>query len=100
MMERLALGLGSSVLSTLVFIGAMHIHFPSDALVERARWAVQTSSKGDYALEASSAGWWMPGGITLSDAALLKVDKSRRSRSDEDAGQSGSPMVRADSASV
>ena len=42
----------------------------------------------------------MPGGITLNDAALLKVDKSRRSRSDEDAGQSGSPMFRADSASV
>ena len=99
MMHRLALSLGASALSLVVFITALHVHFPGDAIVERARWEVQNGSNGDYALEASGAGWWMPGGITLTDATILKIDKSRRTRSDDE-GTSGTPMFTADSASV
>jgi type II secretion system protein N len=99
MKEQILLGVGSSLFGMAVFTVAMHIHFPSDAIVERARWEVQNGSDGAYALEASGARWWMPGGVTLSDATLLSVDQKRRSRDAED-GTTASPLFRADSASI
>jgi type II secretion system protein N len=99
MMNRLTLSLGASALSLVVFIVALHVHFPGDAVVERARWEVQNLTDGDLALEASGAGWWMPGGITLHDASLIKIDKSRRT-SDDDDGSSGSRLFTAQSASA
>lgn len=99
MKERILLGVGASVLGFAVFAVALHVHFPSDAVVERAQWEVQNGSDGAYALEASGAQWWMPGGVTLSDATLLSVDDKRRSRG-PDEGQAASRLFRADSASA
>jgi len=99
MKERLLLGLGASVLGMAVFTVAMHVHFPGEAIVERARWEIQNNSDGAYALEASGASWWMPGGVTFNDATLLSVDKRRRSRGNDE-GSTATPMFRADSASV
>ncbi len=99
MMNRLWLGLGASALGMVVFTVAMHVHFPGDAIVERARWEIQNASGGDYALEASGARWWMPGGVTFTDASILSIDNKRRTRGAED-GVTGKPMFQADSASV
>ena len=99
-MSRLMLGVASSLLGLVVFVVAMHVHFPSAAIVERARWEVQTGSDGAYAFDASGASWWMPGGVTFADATLLSIDKKRRTAPGEDAGSAGSPLFRADSVSA
>jgi len=101
MINRLQLGAGASVLGMVVFTVAMHVHFPSEAVIERVQWEIQESSGGSYALEASDASWWMPGGVTFSDATLLSVEQPRRRRSLDDAPPpAGSPMFRADSLSA
>lgn len=100
-MNRFALPLGASALGLLVFIGAMHLHFPSEAVVERARYAVQDGSKGKWALEASDASWWMPGGVTLSDVTVFRTEGARRRPSADESGPiPGSIFMRSDSVSA
>jgi len=101
MMNRLQLGATASALGFVAFTVAMHVHFPSDAVVERARWEIQEASGGSYALEAESASWWMPGGVTFTDAVLLSVDQPTRRQSLDDVPPvGGSPLFRADTLSA
>lgn len=70
----------------VVFVLTLWLTFPSDAIVERARYEVQKASNGDIALKAdSSSPWWA--GVSLNNARLVSVD--------QDAGTS-SMMLEAD----
>ena len=96
MLNRVQLSAGASLLGMLVFVGAMHVHFPSEAIIERTQWEIQEASNGAYAFEASDASWWMPGGVTFSNVTVLGIDRPRRRRASEDGVVSGSEKFSAD----
>ncbi len=81
-MQKLLLAGIVSAAGALSFGLGFNVHFPSDAVLDFARWQIQQSSGGAWALDADDASWWMPAGVHLSDATLFKVDapKSRRKK--------------------
>ncbi len=79
-MRTLIFILGSSLWGLVVFVVAMHLHFPEKALLERLSFAVQEASEGGWALESTAASPWRLTGVALEDVTLFKVEKPKRTR--------------------
>jgi type II secretion system protein N len=108
-MRRALIGGGALVWGLVVFIIALHVHFPEEEALARAKWEVQERGDGNWAIDASSADLWRLTGVSVDDLVLLKVDKPtasrrRRAADDEDEGvedvdpSSAVPFLRADRA--
>lgn len=97
MRAALQLGLAGLATSFLGFLAGLHVHFPSDAALERLRWEIQDRSKGEWGLTASDLDLYWLSGVSLQDATLYKVKKSRfRRRDDDAAAPQASPFLSAD----
>lgn len=66
------------------FIAGLHVHFPSDAALTRLRYEVQDRSKGEWGIEASDLDLYWLTGVSLDDATIYKVKKSRFRRRNEE----------------
>jgi type II secretion system protein N len=76
-MRILAIGLGALVWGAGVFLLALHVHFPDEALLQRLQFELQDRTKGAWALQASDVDPWMLTGLSFDDAVLFSVDSPR-----------------------
>ena len=83
-MKPIFLGAGALAASFFGFLAGLHVHFPSAAALERLRYEVQDRSNGDWGLDASDLSLYRLTGVTLDDATLYKVKKSRFRRRGDD----------------
>jgi len=83
-MKPIFMGLGAIAATFVGFVVGLHVHFPSEAALERLRYEVQDRSNGDWGLDASDLGLYRLTGVTLDDVTLYKVKKSRFRRHGED----------------
>ena len=58
MIRYIGIGVGALLWGLVVFALALRIHFPDEALIERAQWEVQSSSKGEWLLKVEDAAPW------------------------------------------
>lgn len=73
MLARILIVIGCIAWSAVAFIVTVWLTFPSQPIVDRLAYTVQSATDGDYALQASDAAlWWT--GLTLHDAKLMSVD--------------------------
>jgi len=96
-MKQLAIGAATTLWGLFVFVMALHVHFPGDAAIERAKWEVQTASEGAWAIDAADASLWRLSGVEIDDLVVYRVDTTQRRRSDEDEPSDGVPWLRAES---
>jgi type II secretion system protein N len=61
----------------LVFIGALHLHFPEDEIVEGMPYMVETASDGEWALDVGGASLWWLNGAVIEDVVLYSVEKPK-----------------------
>lgn len=76
-MRAILLGFGSLAMSALGFGLGLHVTFPDDLALKRLQWEIQDRSRDEWALAASDLDLWMFTGVSLDDATLYKVKKSR-----------------------
>ena len=96
-MRTLTLGLAMSLWGLVVFVVGLHVNFPSEALLDRARWEVQDRSDGAWALDAHDARLWRLTGIEVDDATLLQVPRQSRRDAEDGEALELEPVVRVDS---
>ena len=92
-MRTLLMVIGGFAWFIFLFVVTLVLTFPSDAVVERARWEVMERSGGAYALELSDLGlWWV--GVSAQDVKLFHVvrEQSELSFMARDARVSVSPF--------
>jgi len=74
-MKNLLLIAGGLFWFGFLFLVTFFITFPSDAVVERARWEVSERSNGQYSLELDDLSpWWL--GASAADVKLYSVPRS------------------------
>lgn len=74
-MKRLGFVVAGLAWFLLVFLVALRVTFPTDSLVERARYEVQAQSGGQLALEVASVGpWWA--GVRATGVDLYRVGET------------------------
>ncbi len=74
-MRRFLFLAGGLVWFGFLFVVTFFLTFPSDAVVERARWEVADRSGGAYSLDLDDLGpWWL--GASASDVKLYSVPRS------------------------
>ncbi len=88
--------LGGIAAFCLVFVGALHLHFPSDAARDRLAWELQEATGGDWMLQATSASPYRLTGLALEDATLYSVERPRGRRG-ADKEPVAVPVLRVDS---
>lgn len=97
-MRALKLGVGALGATFLGFMVGLHVHFPSQAALDRLRYEIQDRSRGDWGLEASDLDLYMLTGVSLDDVTLYKVKKSRfRRRAESEKPPEVSRFLSADS---
>jgi type II secretion system protein N len=101
-MNKAILGGLAAVWGLVIFVVALHVHFPGDAALERAQWEVQQATDGGWAIDAGEANLWRLTGVTADDVVVYKVDQPKRKRrkaDDEDADTANAvPFLRAERA--
>ena len=97
MIRNLLIGALALFWGAAIFVVGLHVNFPSQALMERARWEVQDRSDGAYALDAVDARLWRLTGLQVEDAVLYKVPPRARGRNADEDGPKAMPLVRVDS---
>jgi type II secretion system protein N len=97
-MKKVAIGALAILWGLVVFVVALHVHFPGDAALERAQWEVQNGSDGAWAIDADSADLWMLSGVDIEDLVVYKVDTTTRRRAGEDEPADAVPFLRAENA--
>ena len=98
-MRPVFMGLLSSAVGSLAFLAGAHLTFPDDAALKRLRYEIEDRSRGEWALEASDADLHWLTGISLDDATLYKVKKSRLRRKTDEAPEI-TPYLSADRVSA
>lgn len=83
-MRPIFLGLLSSAAGSLAFLLGAHVTFPDDAALKRLRFEVEDQSRGEWAIDASDLDLHYLSGVSLDDAIIYKVKKSRLRRRAED----------------
>jgi len=74
-MRRFLLLVGGISWFGFLFVVTFFLTFPTDAVVERARWEVAERSNGQYSLELGDLGpWWV--GASASDVKLYNTPRS------------------------
>ena len=96
-MRTLAVGFVVGLWGLVVFVVGLHVNFPSEALLDRARWEVQDRSDGAWALDAQDARLWRLTGIEVDDAPLLQVPRQSRRDAEDGEAVELQPLVRVDS---
>ena len=72
MMKKIAWTLAGSAWFGLVFLVALRVTFPSQAVIDRIRWTVQEETGGQMALDMDSIGpWWTGASATNVDLARV-----------------------------
>ncbi len=84
MRAALKLGLGALGATFVGFLVGLHVHFPSEAALARLRYEIQDRSREEWGLTATDLDLYMLTGVSLDDATLYKVKKSRFRRRSED----------------
>lgn len=99
-MKKVVIGALAAVWGLVIFVVALHVHFPGDAALERAQWEVQSGSEGAWAIDAEAAHLWMLSGVEIEDLTVYKVDTTTtRRRGGEDADPATAvPFLRAENA--
>jgi len=75
MRQYILLGVGSVVWGALVFAVATRVHFPEEAIINRARWEGQNATDGQMLLDVENAKPWRMSGLTLS---LIHISEPTR----------------------
>ncbi len=96
-MRTLAVGMVVGLWGLVVFVVGLHVNFPSEALLDRARWEVQDRSDGAWALDAQDARLWRLTGIEVDDATLLQVPRQSRRDAEDGEAVELQPLIRVDS---
>lgn len=69
----------------VVFVAALHLHFPGDAALERAQWEVQKGSDGAWAIDAEATDLWMLSGIDITELVVYRIESTSTPGRDGDA---------------
>lgn len=78
-MRTLLLVAGAAVWGVVVFVFALHVHFPGEEVLDRAKYEVEQASDGGWAIDAESLDLWRVSGVEADGLVLYDVE-SKRSR--------------------
>ena len=95
-MKKAAIGAITLAWGLLVFLVALHVHFPGDAAIARAKWEVQNATDGAWAVDASAANLWRLSGVGIEDLVVYRVDPTSRRGGEEDDPADAVPFMRAE----
>lgn len=85
MIQKLLPFVLGAVWGLAVFLGGLHLFFPSGAALERMQYELDEASDGGWQLSADKASLWRTTGLKISQLELLKVDaKTSRRRGGDD----------------
>jgi len=102
-MRALTIGLSAVATFLLVFIVALHLHFPGQKARDRLAWQVQEATGGAWMLQASDAHLYRGTGLSLDDAVLLHraTPLGRRKPAGTDTSEvPATPILRTEHAAV
>jgi len=83
----------------VVFVLALHLHFPGEVARDRIAWELQEASKGGWMIDAADAHLYRLSGLALEDVTLLQA-KRPVGRISGDADPAAVPVLRAEEAAA
>lgn len=97
-MRWILTGLGSMLFGLLVFVVGLHVNFPSEAVLERARLGVEDATGQAWTFDADSIGLYRLSGIDAENVVLYKITPPtrRQKRDNPDAMGTAVPSARLD----
>ena len=69
---------GAVVWGVVVFLVALHVHFPSDAVLDRAKYEVEVGSDGGWAIDAAGLDLWRVTGLSADELIVYSVESEKR----------------------
>ena len=71
---------GAVLWGVVVFLAALHVHFPSETLLDRAKYEVERGSDGGWAIDAAGLDLWRVTGVSADELVLYSVESAKRRR--------------------